>query len=105
MPATIIWLQAAAPDKPAPGQPCNGCGVCCASAPCPIGMLASRRTTGRCRALRWQAEAQRYRCGLLPDPTRATGRLRWTRRLAGRLVARWIGAGIGCDSQAETERH
>jgi hypothetical protein len=105
MPATIIWLQAAAPAKPAPGQPCNGCGVCCATAPCPIGMLASRRTTGACLALRWQPAAQRYRCGLLPDASRATGWLPWYRRVLARLVARWIGAGIGCDSQALAEPH
>jgi len=35
-----IAIHAAAPAKPALGEPCNGCGVCCAAEPCPVGMFA-----------------------------------------------------------------
>ncbi|HEY4069905.1 MAG TPA: hypothetical protein VGM74_23550, partial [Burkholderiaceae bacterium] len=49
-------------------EPCNGCGVCCASAPCPLGVLASRRFTGACAALLWVDEARQYRCGLIARP-------------------------------------
>ena len=64
----IIHLHRAAPDKPLEGQPCNGCGVCCASEPCPVGILVSRKLKGACRALFWSADEQRYRCGLIVEP-------------------------------------
>jgi hypothetical protein len=83
-----IWLEPAAPPKPGPGQACNGCGVCCAAGPCPLGAIASRRLRGPCALLRWQPEAGRYRCGALDA---APAALRpW--------VQRWIAAGQGCDS-------
>ena len=91
-----IWLHRDAPPKPAFGEPCNGCGVCCASEPCPLGMLLSRRLRGRCRLLRFEPLGSRYRCGLMPEPTRP-------RRLLSTLVARWIGAGLGCDSTVEAK--
>jgi hypothetical protein len=96
-----IWLHAA-PAKPQEGEPCNGCGVCCASAPCPLGVLFSFRTTGRCARLRSDEASRHYRCGLLPaaDSPAAHWLQRNRERLTARLVRRWIGAGIGCDSSA-----
>ncbi len=85
----VIHLHSLAPAKPEAGQPCNGCGACCATEPCPLGLLASRRRHGSCRALRWDEAARRYRCGLLAGPA-------WR----ARLVARWIAAGAGCDFHA-----
>ena len=90
-----VWLHRAAPPKPAAGAPCNGCGVCCASEPCPAGMLLSLRTRGRCRLLRFETAPARYRCGLLTEPAGTQ------RGLLQRLAARWIGAGLGCDSTAQ----
>ncbi|RYF67964.1 MAG: hypothetical protein EOO29_36015, partial [Comamonadaceae bacterium] len=57
----VIHLQPDAPTKPAFGQPCNGCGVCCASEPCPAGVLVSRRRHGACAALVWAAGDGLYR--------------------------------------------
>ena len=96
MPPRVILLQPAAPPKPQPGTACNGCGVCCAAQPCPLGALLSRRRTGACLALQWEADQGRYRCGVLADPGRWLPALpqRWARALA----ARWIAAGQGCDS-------
>jgi hypothetical protein len=96
-----LWLHRNAPAKPAPGAPCNGCGVCCASEPCPLGMLFSGRRRGRCRMLRFDAAAARYRCGLLQGDTAAAGWRRWVRQALDGLVRRWIGAGQGCDSTAQ----
>jgi hypothetical protein len=97
-----IFLHRQAPPKPAPGQACNGCGVCCADEPCPLGRLVSRRRTGRCRALAWDAQARIYRCGLLTRPAQHLPRpLRVLAPLLARLSARWIAAGRGCDSSAE----
>ena len=74
-----------APAKPAPGAPCNGCGVCCLAETCPIGRIRFLQIRGPCPALRWRDE--RYECGLLADagPFKP-------------LIARWIAAGKGCDS-------
>jgi hypothetical protein len=87
-----IFLQPEAPPKPAPGAACNGCGLCCAAEPCPLGMLVSRRRQGACAALQWQAAENRYRCGLLAEPRP------W---LPAALARRWIAAGAGCDSDLQ----
>ena len=84
----VIRIHAQAATKPAVGAACNGCGVCCLSEPCPIGVLVSLRTSGECRALRWEASAARYRCALM------------SHRALAPLVKRWIAAGQGCDSDA-----
>jgi hypothetical protein len=95
---SVIHLHAEAPAKPPTGQACNGCGVCCAWAPCPLGMLLSRRRTGPCRALTW--DSQRYRCGVLTEPRR---HLPWLPAgLARRLAWRWIAAAQGCDAELDT---
>ncbi len=92
-----VLLHRQAPPKPAWGEPCNGCGLCCVAEPCPLGMLISRRRRGSCRALQW--DGSRYRCGALADPGRWLPGLPrgWARRLAGR----WIAAGRGCDATLE----
>ena len=98
----VIHLQRAAPAKPAPGDPCNGCGVCCAAETCPSTRLLYLRRKGPCPALAWKAEENRYRCGLLVDPA---AHLRWLPRClnetARRIVARGIAAGSGCDCWLE----
>ena len=110
----IIQIQSTAPPKPPEGQPCNGCGVCCLSEPCPLGSWLSRRRTGACDALRWDAGQARYRCGAITDVPALLG-TRWPgrgwafpRRVAGWLLrhlgARWIAAGQGCDCSLEVER-
>ncbi|MFA7268092.1 MAG: hypothetical protein WC073_01985 [Sterolibacterium sp.] len=102
MKQTSIAIHAAAPAKPAVGAPCNGCGVCCASEPCPLGMVVLCQFKGACRALLWQAERCRYVCGLVDRPA---DYLSWLpdklSGWAGRLAARRIAAGQGCDASIE----
>ena len=99
MPKKMIWLHTAAPRKPQAGQACNGCGVCCAAQPCPLGMLLSRNRHGACHALLWDEAATRYHCGVVAQPRRW---LPWLpARLARRLALRWIAAAHGCDSNLE----
>lgn len=86
-PTRVIEIHTDAPPKPALGEPCNGCGVCCLAEPCPLGVLLSRRFRGACVALRW--ERSRYVCGAL------------TAQPSGWLVRRWIAAGVGCDCSLE----
>jgi hypothetical protein len=96
----VILLRPDAPPKPPLGQPCNGCGVCCTYAPCPLGMVLSRKRRGPCRALVWQHG--QYRCGMLVAPRT---HLPWLpaglARLVQRLAARWIGAALGCDADMD----
>ena len=101
MKTQTIFLHPLAPSKPAQGRPCNGCGVCCAFQPCPLGMLLSRRTTGACRALEWHAKNKHYRCGALATPNKWLPWLppSWARQLS----QRWISAGAGCDSDLHTQ--
>ena len=102
MSTRVIHLHPEAPAKPRPGEACNGCGVCCAAEPCPVGIVVSGRRHGPCAALRWSDEAGRHRCSL------ASGRGEgWTalpafaRPAAAGLAPRWIAAGRGGDSDLE----
>lgn len=101
---TEIRLHAAAPEKPAMGAPCNGCGVCCSYAPCPLSRWLLRHRAGRCPALVWLAEKQHYGCGLIIRPAAFLAWLpQGLSRLARLLARRWIAVGIGCDCDAEAE--
>ena len=97
-----IELHRLAPTKPKTGQPCNGCGVCCAVEPCPVAMLFLLQRRGRCHALQWQAADGRYACGMVVAPG---DYLRWLpirmKPWASRWFARRIAAGLGCDSDIE----
>ncbi len=95
----VLHIEPLAPAKPALGEPCNGCGLCCLAEPCPLGMVLSLRWRGACRMLRWEAAAQRYRCGAIVLGTEARP---WA-RLWNRLARRWIAAGSGCDATLQAE--
>ncbi|MDR2637488.1 MAG: hypothetical protein LBB55_04045 [Zoogloeaceae bacterium] len=107
----VQW-HVGAPEKPPVGAPCNGCGLCCLSGPCPLGMLLSRRFSGACALLSWHAAQRRYVCGALArwqddmgnpmsKPGDATRKARGWRRLMYKLARRWIAAGIGCDADLQ----
>lgn len=101
---TLVWLHPEAPAKPAEGEPCNGCGLCCLAEPCPLGVLVSRRTTGACAALRWSDDAHRYVCGMVSDPGGVTGiTWPWAARWMAALARRWIASGVGCDAQLDSD--
>lgn len=99
----FIAIHPAAPPKPAPGKPCNGCGVCCAALPCPVSRLLLGHRQGACPALQWQEPQRRYACGMVAAPASFLHWLpqRWS-AFASRRFARWIAAGSGCDSTIET---
>ena len=111
-PQFVIHIQPGAAPKPPLGAPCNGCGVCCLSEPCPLGILLSRRRRGACEAVRWDEALRSYRCGALTDaagvlrPALPRG-LRWLAPVAApwlvRLGRRWIAAGLGCDCNLEVQ--
>jgi len=91
----IIFIHPEAPAKPARGDACNGCGVCCLAEPCPVGMLVSLKRVGACAALRRDTAQQRYRCGMMATRTG------WWSDLLRRLMKRYIAAGAGCDADAQ----
>lgn len=107
-----IPIFAQAPPKPHLGAPCNGCGVCCLLAPCPLGVLLSGRRSGTCEALRWHDNGPLYRCGAMTAPDLvlrarlpaalhfAVPALAWW---LGRLAGRWVAAGAGCDCDAQLD--
>ena len=107
-PLRVILLHPQALPKPEAGRTCNGCGVCCAVAPCPLGIWLSRRRHGACVALSWSDGADgegaegaegRYLCGAVAEPARW---LPWLpKRVAGALARRWIAAAKGCDSDLQ----
>jgi hypothetical protein len=105
-----IFIQALAPTKPALGEACNGCGVCCLAEPCPLGVVLSGRRHGACAALRWNADEGRYQCGAISRPVEVMrgalprslqGLAPLLGALLGRLAGRWVAAGQGCDSSLE----
>lgn len=98
----VILVHPEAPPKPALGQPCNGCGLCCLAEPCPLGVVLSRQRSGACVALRWDDAQHLYRCGVLTHPAGVLPvRWPWLTRLLQRLARRWIAAGKGCDAALE----
>ena len=104
MARTVIHLHPQAPPKPAAGAACNGCGVCCAWQPCPLGVLVSGRRSGACDALRWDEAQGQYRCAMVSGPQALWPGLPATPAawLQG-LARRWIAAGAGCDCDADAE--
>lgn len=78
-----------------------------------MGMILSAKRVGACVALRWSAQAQQYRCGVVLNATEAVGAalppaMRWAAPVLGlplgRLARRWISAGSGCDSSLQANR-
>jgi len=107
-----IHIHPLAPAKTEVGADCNGCGVCCLFAPCPLGMLLSRRRSGACAVLRWDDALSHYRCGAIVSsqevltqamPPVLRGMAPVLAPLLGRVALRWIAAGTGCDSDLEVE--
>lgn len=104
MSAQTIHVHREAPPKPAEGEPCNGCGVCCMLETCPVARLRFLQTKGPCPALQWLDDEKRYLCGLLVEPGKYFGWLPAKRNdTARRLFARWISAGQGCDCDADVQ--
>lgn len=79
-----------APEKPAFGEPCNGCGFCCASEVCEVGraMFGSDQPAP-CPAMTFKSG--RFLCGAIAmaDDMGADH---------GLLLRLKMGIGIGCDS-------
>jgi hypothetical protein len=101
MTVQTLTLHADAPPKPVQGEPCNGCGICCAAERCPVAWLFLPLGRAPCTALEWDEEARRYRCGMVANAAKYVGWLprRWEAQ-ASRWFAYRVAAGKGCDFDA-----
>lgn len=102
------------PIKPAFGQPCNGCGYCCAAEPCGIAReFIGADEEGPCPAL--ECEGGRFSCGMIVRPLVYLGQAAGISDAfslprgakaepdeadaeLGRQIAEALGAGRGCDA-------
>lgn len=83
-------------DKPAYGQPCNSCGLCCIAQQCPLSK-AIFGPRGVCPALE-RGDGKTLTCGLV----RSTGDYvpdlpAWGGAALSEAFALMLGAGVGCD--------
>ena len=91
-------------EKPPHGQPCNGCGQCCADQLCPLGAsVFGEPVDRRCPAL--EPDGERFACGLMSNPMVYAMRLTLLhgKEVMSRTAAHLIGAGRGCDAQLDGE--
>ncbi len=87
------------PAKPLLGEPCNGCGYCCAVEPCGLAReYISPDIHGPCPALEF--ENGRFHCGLVRRPSLYM-RLPndWADPILGSLFSQALGVGKGCDAE------
>lgn len=87
-----------APEKPAEGAPCNGCGLCCAAEPCLIAQDFLGATEGPCPAMVF-AES-RFWCGLVVKPSDYLDVPEFANGVIGDRIGNALGVGKGCDSDA-----
>jgi len=88
-------------EKPAYGQPCNGCGMCCIAVQC-IVSVALFGEQKLCPALTPAGDA--LACGLMIDTAAHVPDVTaWGGKTLTETFALMIGSGIGCDGQAEDE--
>jgi hypothetical protein len=106
----VVLLHEDAPSKPAPGAPCNGCGLCCAWSRCPLGWIVSggfhqSSQQEPCSALRWNESLLRYQCGMVSSPQSILSWLpSWITPIVTKWSLRWISSDSGCDADLEIER-
>lgn len=78
-----------APEKPRHGEPCNGCGYCCASEVCDVGRAMHGDVPAPCPSMAWGDGR------LVCNAVRMADELGPVYSLALRLK---MGVGLGCDS-------
>ena len=96
--------------KPAFGDPCNNCGLCCRAQLCVLGSAVFRdgedRPDGPCEAL-LELPDGRGACGLIAAPERFAPLqvLRYGTEPLSAAARILTGAGLGCDAEEAGEAH
>ena len=86
-------------DKPRHGAPCNGCGHCCMSSPCPLASATfGDKWSAPCPAL--ERSAGKHACGMILHPERYVPALvrNFGAPVVQRSAAVLLGVGTGCDA-------
>lgn len=78
-----------APEKPRFGATCNGCGLCCASEVCAIGLAALGDVAAPCPALRF--DGAQFRCMVIETADQMSVG-------ASAMMRIRMGIGFGCDA-------
>jgi len=81
--------------KPAFGDPCNSCGLCCLSGQCPIS-LGAFGEQAVCPALR--PDGEQMRCGLMLEPAVYLGTPAWSDGPLREAIKLMLASGVGCDA-------
>ena len=83
-----------APEKPAAGEKCNGCGFCCASERCGLAIEAIGEGDGPCPLMVFDKD--RFLCSLV-IVEESSG--------LEKILHKALGIGKGCDSFHSTEEY
>jgi hypothetical protein len=84
------------PGKPHEGEACNGCGLCCAVALCPLAVEFLDEAAAPCPAMEFSDG--RFWCGLLRHPSRYFGTPGFSDRLIRPMIEAALDIGGGCDA-------
>ena len=105
MPAALSVNSRVRLEKPAIGDPCNGCGLCCQMQVCSTGSYVlglvdnyGDRARGPCPALLPKGDG--FTCGLVARPKDYVDSPRGVTVLRNAAML-LIGAGIGCDEAGD----
>lgn len=89
-------MSETAPEKPREGQPCNGCGFCCAAVRCPIAITLIGDGPAPCPAMEF--EDGRFWCGIVRNASRYVEPIapEFTDAIVSKTLLPFFGT--GCDS-------
>lgn len=94
---SLLQHPSTAPEKPRMGEPCNGCGYCCAAETCQLAQLLMGDPPAPCPAMEF--DAGRFWCGLVRNPDKYLVHpfIGLGTRVAP-LAMESLGVGRGCDA-------
>jgi hypothetical protein len=89
--------------KPRYGDPCNGCGACCQTSPCPLGRLVFGQEHGPCPAI--EMDGEKTTCGLINTTVayNLVGVITHGAEVVSQAAMVLTGSGVGCDTQGRGE--
>lgn len=90
--------------KPAHGDPCTSCGVCCIASQCPVSLAVIGERPGPCPAL--GGSPGRAECGLVKHPElfAPVQTARYGTKAMSDSALLLIGSGVGCDCRINGEK-
>lgn len=109
MPMTYDLLEAIA-SKPRYGEPCNGCGACCATSQCIVseavfGTIGKDNSPWGVTCPAFEPDGKETKCGIVRNPIAyaMTKVLRYGEGVVRQATLQLIFAGEGCDARFNGE--